>query len=77
MTLLLSRQKYILGLAVSRILHIMHDVLCLLHSCGNIHYAIATVWLYLLPSELLDVALKRKGTLVLVQEWSKAWMLSG
>ena len=51
MTLLLSRHKYILGLAVSRILHIMHDVLCLLHSCGNIHYAIATVWLYLLPSE--------------------------
>ena len=37
----------------------MHDVLCLLHSCGDIHHTIAAVWLYLLPSELLDVALSQ------------------
>ena len=57
MTLSFSCHECILGLDVLRILHIMHDVLCFLHSCGDIHYAIAAVWQYLLPSELLDVAL--------------------
>ena len=55
----------------------MHDVLCLLHSCGDIHHPIAAVWLYLLPSEFLDVALsqcsktgEQKGSL---QGRSRAW----
>ncbi len=44
---------------------------------GDIHHTIAAVWLYLLPSELLDVALfqcsktgEQKGSL---QGWSRAW----
>ena len=36
---------------------IMHDVLCLLHLYSDIHPTIVAVWLYFLPSELLDVAL--------------------
>ena len=57
----------------------MHDVFCLLHSCGDIHHTIAAVWLYLLPSEFLDVALsqcrktrEQEGSL---QGRSRAWGL--
>ena len=56
---------------------IMHDVLCLLHSSGDIHHAIVAVWLYFFPSELLDVALsqcrwarEQEGSL---QGRSRAW----
>lgn len=38
---------------------VMHDVFCFLHSCGDIHHTIAAVWLYLLPSEFLNVALSQ------------------
>ena len=38
---------------------VMHVVLCLLHSCSDIHHTIAAVWLYFFPSELLDVALSQ------------------
>ena len=56
---------------------VMHDVLCLLHSSGDIHYTIAAVWLYFFPSELLNVAFsqcrktgEQKGSL---QSRSRAW----